>query len=176
VLTSSTVVSISGQPGQFDVELKTPDGPQSVRVGACSSRAKIEEFRLDGNVTVERASLREMVVWSHPKGEEDTQMLAEDVLRMGLARLAKVKSADPLEEETSSTILVVGGGLAGLSAARAAAGCGREVILVEKEAELGGFLAGLPSIPPQEPPYERPQANPAPGLTPACVCSPRRRW
>jgi quinone-modifying oxidoreductase subunit QmoB len=34
VLTSSTVVSISGQPGQFDVELKTPDGPQSVRVGA----------------------------------------------------------------------------------------------------------------------------------------------
>jgi quinone-modifying oxidoreductase subunit QmoB len=135
-----------------------------VLVAACSPRAKIEEFRLDGDVAVERVSLREMVTWSHPKGDEDTQMLAEDLLRMGMARLAKIKSADLLEEEISSTILVVGGGVAGLSAARAVAGCGREVVLAEKEAELGGHLAGVPGIPPQLPPYDSLQTNPVPEL------------
>jgi quinone-modifying oxidoreductase subunit QmoB len=60
--------------------------------------------------------------------------------------------------------MVVGGGLTGLEAARAAAGCGHDVVLVEKEAALGGYLARLPQIPPQQPPYDRPQANPVPGL------------
>jgi len=140
------------------------DNLDGVLIASCSPRTKTEEFRLDRTVAVERASLREMVVWSHPKGEEDTQMLAADLLRMGMARLEKAKSPDRLVEEISSTVLVVGGGLAGLSAAQAVAGCGREVLLVEKDSELGGFLAGLPEIPPQEPPYDRPQANPVPGL------------
>jgi quinone-modifying oxidoreductase subunit QmoB len=143
------------------VEKENLDG---VLIAACSPRAKIGEFRLDGTVVVERVSLRELAAWSHPGGEEDTQMLAADLLRMGMARLGSVKPPKRLEEEISSTVLVVGGGLAGLSAARAVAGCGREAILVEKEAELGGHLAGLAEIPPQEPPYDTPQANPVPGL------------
>jgi quinone-modifying oxidoreductase subunit QmoB len=146
------------------LEAVEKDNLDSVLVAACSQRAKVEEFRLDGKVVVERASLREMVAWSHPGGEEDTQMLAEDLLRMGMARLGKIQSPELLEEEISSTVLVVGGGLAGLSAANAAAGCGREAVLVEKGEELGGFLARSTSIPPQEPPYDRPQENPVPGL------------
>ena len=135
-----------------------------VVIAACSSRAKIEEFRLDGKIAVERVSLREMVAWSHPGNDEDTQMLAEDLVRMGLARAKVVKSADVLDEEIDSSVLVVGGGLAGLSAANTAAGCGREVILVEKETDLGGYLAKVRNIPPQEPPYDAPQVNPVPGL------------
>jgi quinone-modifying oxidoreductase subunit QmoB len=143
------------------VEKENLDG---VLIAACSSRAKIDEFRLDPAVAVERASLREMAAWSHPRGEEDTQMLAADLLRMGMARLETIKFPERLEEEISATVLVVGGGLAGLSTARAVAGCGHEAVLVEKQAELGGHLAGLAEIPPQQPPYDRPQANPVPGL------------
>jgi quinone-modifying oxidoreductase subunit QmoB len=136
----------------------------SVLIGGCSPRAKIDEFRLDGKVVVERTSLREMVVWSHPQGEEDTQMLAEDLLRMGMARLDTVKRPACLEEESTDTLLVVGGGLAGLAAAQTAAACGRDVVLVEKEAEFGGTLAGVASIAPQQPPYEKPQSNPVPEM------------
>jgi quinone-modifying oxidoreductase subunit QmoB len=132
-------------------------------IAGCSGRAKVREFRFNGT-PVERISLREMVTWSHPKGEEDTQMLAEDLVRMGVARAAAGKTAQLLDEPIDSSILVVGGGLTGLSAAAAAAGCGRKVIVVEKEAELGGYLAGVPTIAPQEPPYDAPQANPVPGM------------
>ncbi len=44
---------------------------------------------------------------------------------------------------TSQTILVVGGGIAGMSAALEAAECGKEVVLIEKSATLGGRTALL---------------------------------
>lgn len=44
---------------------------------------------------------------------------------------------------TNQTILVVGGGISGLTAALEAAECGRQVILVERNASLGGRTAQL---------------------------------
>ena len=44
---------------------------------------------------------------------------------------------------TSQTILVVGGGISGMTAALEAAECGREVVLVERSATLGGRTALL---------------------------------
>ena len=135
-----------------------------VLIAACSQRSKIEEFRFGDKVSVERASWRELVVWSHPKNEEDTQMLAEDYMRMGAAKLAKISLPEALDEEINFTILVVGAGLAGLSAARTAAGCGNDVVVVEKTADLGGYLANHTNAAPQSPPYDRLQANPLPEL------------
>ena len=135
-----------------------------VLIAGCSQRSKIEEFRFGPKVAVERAAVRELVVWSHPKNEEDTQMLADDYVRMGLAKLGKISIPEALDEEINATILVVGGGLTGLTAARTAAGCGNDVVLVEKAAELGGYLAGQATLAPQIPPYDRPQANPLPEL------------
>ena len=43
----------------------------------------------------------------------------------------------------SQTLLVVGGGIAGISAALEAAECGREVVLIEREATLGGRTAQM---------------------------------
>jgi quinone-modifying oxidoreductase subunit QmoB len=131
-----------------------------VLVAACSARAKTEEFRFDPTlVQVERVALRELAVWSHPAGHEDTQMLADDLLRMGLARLAKIKEVKPLAETIDRTVLVVGGGLAGLEAARAAAGAGHPVVVVESTDTLGGHLASLKDVAPVEPPYDRLHAN-----------------
>ncbi|HYB41856.1 MAG TPA: hydrogenase iron-sulfur subunit, partial [Candidatus Methylomirabilis sp.] len=54
--------------------------------------------------------------------------------------------------------LVVGGGAAGISAATSAARCGFAVVLVEKEAELGGFAARLHRQFPAGPPYRELEA------------------
>ena len=92
---------------------------------------------------MEPVGIQEQVVWALPPNDEDTQMAAEDYLRM---YIAKVKGMEPLEpfqpeEEIDKRILVVGGGVAGLTAAKEAALAGYEVSLVEKAAELGGWLA-----------------------------------
>jgi quinone-modifying oxidoreductase subunit QmoB len=139
---------------------------EGLLIAACSSRAKIDEFNsLDrAKYCMERVSLREQVAWSHPPKEEDTQMLAEDLVRMGAAKLSKYSLPERLQEEISDAILVVGGGAAGLEAARAAASCGHPVIVVEKNDAIGGYLKGMPFVPPQGPPYDTPQPNPLPQL------------
>ncbi len=137
-----------------------------ILVAACSERAKTREFAAlaeDGPSMV-RTAVREYCTWSHEAGHEDTTALAQDLIRMGLARLGGVKPIEKLEEEISDTVLVVGGGRAGLEAALAAAGLGHPVVLVEKDDHLGGLLADQLSIPPEQPPYEAPEANPIPGL------------
>ncbi len=135
-------------------------GLNGVLIAACSVRAKTEEFRFDPTrIVLERVALRELAVWSHPAGHEDTQMLADDLLRMGLARLAKIKESTPLAEAIDRTVLVVGGGVAGLEAALAAAGAGHPVVLVEAGATLGGHLAELRDVVPEEPPYDRLHPN-----------------
>ena len=136
-------------------------------VCACSQRAKRREFENlsdDGMPAVYRIGLREQCTWSHSAGDEDTQMLAEDLIRMGLARLENTKALTPLDEEVDETVLVVGGGRAGLEAARTAAGLGHPVVLIEKSDELGGWMRGLRSVVPEHPPYDEPQANPIDAL------------
>ncbi|HEU4382163.1 MAG TPA: hydrogenase iron-sulfur subunit [Anaeromyxobacteraceae bacterium] len=154
-----------------------PEGVASVRsavdgakldgvvLAACSHRHKQQEFRFDpAAVQVERVALREQVAWSHKPGDETTQELAEDLLRMGVVRAKKMIPAKRMAEPLDRTVLVVGGGLAGLQAARAASGLGHPVVLVEKSAELGGWQAGVRDVVPEEPPYDRLQANPLPDL------------
>jgi quinone-modifying oxidoreductase subunit QmoB len=135
---------------------------ERVVLGACSSRFKAEVFAFNevgqavspaSEILVERVNLREQVAWSHKPNDEDTQMLAEDYLRMGLARVNRIEAKAPLTNEISRTLLVIGGGVTGIAAALASANAGREVILVEKEKELGGFSASLRKHFPTEPPY-----------------------
>ncbi|HJW74976.1 MAG TPA: FAD-dependent oxidoreductase, partial [Thermoleophilia bacterium] len=137
----------------------------SIVLAACSARHKQQEFRFDPTkVPVERVSLREQVVWTHPAGHEDTLALAEDVLRMGITKAAKMRLAERASDAIEQTVLVVGGGLAGLQAAQAAAGMGHPVVLVEKAAELGGYLAAVREVVPEVPPYDRLHPNPVPAL------------
>ncbi len=116
------------------------EGANQLVIAACSLRVMYDVFKFDGCV-MERTNLREQVVWCQPANEEDTQMMAEDYIRMGVAKVKKMEPLEPYkpEQEMSKDILVVGGGLAGLTAALEASKAGHQVVLVEKEAELGGF-------------------------------------
>lgn len=121
------------------------EGVNAILIAACSPRVNYDVFDFGPDKIVERVNLREHVAWSMPPKEEDTQMLAEDYLRMGCSKLNDTALPVPFkaEEEYSKDILVVGGGISGLTAALETAKAGYRAVLVEKEDKLGGFLARM---------------------------------
>jgi quinone-modifying oxidoreductase subunit QmoB len=115
-------------------------GLDSVVIAACSPRHKRESLNFAG-IYNERVSLREGVAWLMEPGHEDTQIAAEDYLRMGIARTRASGLPDPyLQEATSPDILVLGGGITGIQTALDGARAGYSVLLVEKADRLGGRL------------------------------------
>jgi len=132
------------------------EGATALVVAGCSPRFNTDTFTFDGCFT-SRVDLRELVVWSHKPNDEDTQMLAEDYLRMGITRAQKSEVPQPFETEIDKTILVVGGGQSGMTAALEAAHAGYEVALVEKEPQLGGWLNKFKRLFPKKPPYRDPE-------------------
>lgn len=128
------------------------EGIDSVVIAACSPRVNTDVFGFKG-VFVERVNLREQVAWSHPANDPETQSLAEDYLRMGMVRAQKATPPSPYTEANERTVLVVGGGTAGLAAALAAAKAGFDVVLVEQSPWLGGYAARLHRQFPKHPPY-----------------------
>ncbi|MEJ2719898.1 MAG: FAD-dependent oxidoreductase [bacterium] len=117
------------------------EGLNKVVIAGISPRRYADKAFPD-DVIVEKVALREHVVWSQLPGEEDTQMMAEDYLRMYIAKIKKMQPVEPFrhEEEIDKTILVVGGGITGITAALEAANTGYSVRLVEKTDKLGGWL------------------------------------
>ncbi|GAB4354181.1 MAG: FAD-dependent oxidoreductase [Candidatus Abyssubacteria bacterium] len=106
---------------------------------------------------VEYVNLREQVVWCQPPNEEDTQMMANDYLRMGIVKIQKTQPVEafPESKDINKTILVVGGGIAGLTAALESAKAGYDTVLVEKAPQLGGWMAKLKKTIPRHAPYEQ---------------------
>jgi len=135
-----------------DLEGETPKVDRVV-VAACSPRMKTDAFQFGPKTAVERVNLREHVAWSQKPGDEEAQKMAEDYLRMGIARIQKTALPEPVTEEISKKLMVVGGGITGITAALEAAAAGYDVLLVEKEAQLGGFLATVKARFPTDPPY-----------------------
>jgi len=130
----------------------------SLVIAACSPRFKAEEFTFDSNIIIDRVNLREQIAWCQLPQEEDTQMLAEDMIRMGMARVSKVSNPEPyIADELSSTVLVVGGGVSGIAAAAAGAAAGYKMVLIEKEEILGGWANKLYKQLPYESPFKKPQ-------------------
>ncbi len=131
-----------------------------VMIGACSRRMKSEAFHFP-EAAVARANLREGVLWIVAEGSEHDEVrqeMADDYVRMGCAELKKLKlpAGNPARAE-SRRILVVGGGVSGMTAALEAAAAGYEVVLVERSAALGGWAARLWRRMPAREPYAEPQ-------------------
>ncbi|MBU4055340.1 MAG: FAD-dependent oxidoreductase, partial [Proteobacteria bacterium] len=144
-------------------------GINTMVIAACSRRVNFDIFRFDGCI-VDRVNFREQVVWSHPRSDfpalteeqkgdgehfDRIQMLADDYLRMGMARVKKVTLPEPYKLENSSRkILVIGGGITGMSAALDAAKAGYEVTIVEQQPALGGYGAKIRKQLPVKEPYD----------------------
>jgi quinone-modifying oxidoreductase subunit QmoB len=178
-LDSAELVTVASRDGKMEVVREHPflcntEGVQMIRddlaagevthlvIAACSRRAKTEAFAFD-DVAMARANLREGVIWSQPDSDEAreaTQEMAADYLRMACAEIKFMATpkGDPVAD-TSRRILVVGGGVSGMTAALEAARAGYDITLVEKSGALGGHAAELHRRIPQRAPYREPEGN-----------------
>jgi heterodisulfide reductase subunit A len=103
----------------------------------------MENFRLRPEL-FEVANIREQCAWQHPDREGATQK-AVDLLRMAHVRLEWAEEA-PKPVPVVKRALVVGGGPAGLQAAKDLASVGVEVTIAERNPWIGGRLCQLPRI------------------------------
>ncbi|PIE56533.1 MAG: heterodisulfide reductase subunit A [Desulfobulbus propionicus] len=133
-------------------------GVNTIVICGCSPRVMQHEFDFGAETMTIRANLREQVAWTaDPEDEDDAeplQELAEDNVRMAITRAQKTEKPKPYHLETlNRRILVLGGGIAGLTAALEASRAGYEVTLVEKAGELGGKALGWRKMFPTRYPY-----------------------
>ncbi|MCE5241715.1 MAG: FAD-dependent oxidoreductase [Syntrophobacteraceae bacterium] len=119
-------------------------GLNRIVIGGCSPRARETLFqdaiRKAGlnKYLLEMANLRDHAAWVHSSQPGAASEKALELLRMAVAA---VKKARPLAEHVlpmNRDVLVVGGGVAGMTAALGLADRGYSVCLVEKSGRLGG--------------------------------------
>ncbi|MBI9083394.1 MAG: CoB--CoM heterodisulfide reductase iron-sulfur subunit A family protein [Desulfobacterales bacterium] len=103
--------------------------------------------RAGGNPYIyDHANIREQVSWVH-HGEKATEK-ATRLISMASAKAQQLTPLEPIRVEARKHATVIGGGIAGLRAAKDLADRGIEVVLLEKSPFLGGQLANLDRIAP----------------------------
>jgi heterodisulfide reductase subunit A len=85
-------------------------------------------------------NIREHCSWVHMKEKEKATEKARDLVRMGVARAGLLCPQEETRVPVEPSSLVIGGGVAGMTAALSLADKGFQVYLVEKEKELGGMV------------------------------------
>jgi len=94
----------------------------------------------------EMANIRDQCSWIHMNRPQDATEKARDLVRMAVAKVALVEPLAAASLDVTPSALVIGGGLAGMTAALSLAKQGFEVVLVERQKQLGGTLKDLRSI------------------------------
>jgi heterodisulfide reductase subunit A-like polyferredoxin len=87
---------------------------------------------------LEMANIRDQCSWVHSGNPEQATLKAIDLVRMAVGRAARLRALAQETVPVSRGALVVGGGIAGMTAAVALAEQGFPVHLVEKGDDLGG--------------------------------------
>ena len=170
-----TAEYLCGADGRALIENDIAEGVNTVVVGACSPRVMQNEFDFGEDKITVRANLREQVVWTEAKpgeGEEPHAEAAEflmetagDYMRMACTQAQKTELPEAHQlENLSRNILVMGGGIAGLTAAKEAAAAGYEVTLVEKDDSLGGKAMNWRKSFPTKSPWTDLEENPVASL------------
>jgi quinone-modifying oxidoreductase subunit QmoB len=141
------------------------EGVNRFMIAACSQRYHEATFDMGDDSLVVRAPIREYVAWTQKtkdeNGEfdEDTQLAGEEYIQMYYAKIKKHGIPEAFEQDTSKNLLVIGGGVSGMTAAMEAANAGYSVNLVEKEDHLGGFCLDEYKLIPAQAPFRDPEMN-----------------
>ena len=120
-----------------------------VVVAACSPRTHevlFQETLLNAGLNrylFEMANIRNLDSWVHAANPDLATRKAKDMVAMAAAKAALLAPLDETELPIAQAALVIGGGLAGLTAALALAGHGFPVHLVERKEQLGGTARKL---------------------------------
>ncbi|MFC1864647.1 FAD-dependent oxidoreductase [Chloroflexota bacterium] len=88
----------------------------------------------------EMANIRDQCSWVHATHLPEATEKAKDLVQMAVARAVTLQPLHEMQAEIKRKALVIGGGASGMTAALGLAAQGFEVVLVERELELGGNL------------------------------------
>jgi heterodisulfide reductase subunit A len=156
VTVSRTNTFMCSDPGQnLVLEDIRNDLVDRVVIAACSPSLHASTFGgllVRGGMNpflLEQSNIREQCSWSHHDHEAATAK-ASTLVRMAVAKSRRLASLEPIRVDACNRALVVGGGVAGLRAACDMAELGIEVVLVERERELGGFVRNIERLYPDE--------------------------
>jgi heterodisulfide reductase subunit A len=120
-----------------------------VVIGGCSPRTHLAKFQdLLGKAglnkyLVEIANIRDQATWVHSGRPDEATVKAQDLIKMAVAGAVK---AQPLTDQSlpmNKNVLVVGGGVTGMTSALQLADQGFQVYLTEKSDKLGGLAKEL---------------------------------
>jgi heterodisulfide reductase subunit A-like polyferredoxin len=89
------------------------------------------------------ANIRNQCSWVHPDNWDESTEKAKDLVRMAVAKALRLEPLRKTEVQVEKAALVIGGGVAGMTAALTLADQGTGVHLVEREERLGGHLANI---------------------------------
>lgn len=121
-------------------------------VAACSPRTHEPVFRAVAERSglnpylVEMVNIRDQCSWVHAAEPALALEKAKDLLRAGVARAARLAPLHSLDVPVDRSVVVIGGGIAGLESALELAESGYRVTLLEKDERLGGRLASNKGI------------------------------
>ena len=153
VAVARTNMFMCSDPGQEMIMEDLKNGTiDRVVVASCAPSLHETTFRsaisrAGGNPYIyDHANIREQVSWVH-HGDQATKKAAK-LISMASAKASKLRPLDPIQVEAIERAAVIGGGAAGLHAARELAKRGFEVVLIEKTPYLGGQLSRLDRLAP----------------------------
>lgn len=138
--------------GQALIKNKISEGNLNrIVIGSCTPskhgtlfKKCIQEAGLNGAM-LEIANLREHCSWVHPDKAEATEK-ALSLLRGKLRRLENSQPLGEIKVDITPKALVIGGGIAGITAAVNLADNGISTYLVEKESSIGGNMAKIGKV------------------------------
>jgi heterodisulfide reductase subunit A len=91
-------------------------------------------------------NLREHCSWVHMKEKERATDKAKELVKMGVARVRLLKPQEEEKIPVEPRAMVIGGGVAGMTAALSLADQGFLTYMVEREQDLGGFVRNLNNL------------------------------
>ena len=153
VAVARTNMFMCSDPGQEMIMEDLKKGTiERVVVASCAPSLHESTFRsaiarAGGNPFIyDHANIREQVSWVH-HGDQATEK-ATRLISMASAKAEQLNPLEPIRVQAKKHVTVIGGGIAGLRAAKDLAGRGIAVTLLEKSPFLGGQLARLDRIAP----------------------------
>jgi heterodisulfide reductase subunit A len=120
-----------------------------VVVAACSPLMHENTFRRAVSAAglnpyrCEMANIREQCSWVHEHEPARATEKAIEIVRTVVEKAVRDEELEPFRLPVTKRALVIGGGIAGMEAAMDVANAGYPVVLVEREAHLGGKMAQL---------------------------------
>ena len=114
----------------------------SVRMHEPTFRAAVTEAGLNPFL-MEMANIREQCTWAHGHDKAGALAKAKELTAAAVAKAAFLTPLETIKVPVTKRALVIGGGVAGISAALDMADQGIPTLLVEREPTIGGVMAQL---------------------------------